>query len=96
MFTPAWALQAQRNDAALVVRSLERDLNKKQALFDDDADFIKEVRTGQAVSIAGEHGMAASRQQGLAGAWLHHAALPAHSIMGIGIVIVAGGPWDAT
>lgn len=47
-------VQAQRNDAAMVVRSLERDLNKKQSLFDDDTDFIREVRTGQAVSEAGE------------------------------------------
>ncbi|PRW61206.1 myosin-1-like isoform X1 [Chlorella sorokiniana] len=44
----AASLAAQRNDAAMVVRSLERDLNKKQSLFDDDADFIREVRTGQA------------------------------------------------
>lgn len=47
------SMQTQRNDAAMVVRSLERDLNKKQSLFDDDADFIREVRTGQTVSTWG-------------------------------------------
>lgn len=29
---------------------LDQEFQKKKALFDDDADFIREVRTGQAVS----------------------------------------------